>query len=321
MSVEPVIEQRPGASVAAWVTFRAARMLLRPLMTCWPLTSWGLAPLPLIDTAAELLPALRGTQREAVALPGCRAEWVRAAGVSEDGEGAVLYFHGGAFLACGVATHRREVTRISAATGLPVLSVGYRQLPKVGLSGSAEDCLAAYQWLLAEGFDPARIVFAGDSAGGLLAFWTALAARDSGVPVPGGIVALSPLLELDPATVYPNAARDAYAPIFRQPLLLRLLDVADPELSPARQNLAGLPPVLIITAESEALRCDAELMAERLSAADVPCELQVWEGQVHAFPVLGNLLPESRAAIAEIGRFVRGLIEIADDGDLTALAG
>ena len=326
MSVEPVVDQRPGPSIQAWLTFQAARVILRPLLTCWPLTPLGLLPLPLIDTAAGLLPGPRGARYERVQLPNCWGERTMAEGVRDDA--VVLYFHGGAFLTCGVATHRREVTRISAACGLPVLSVAYRQLPAVGLAQSVEDCFRAYEGLLDQGLDANRVVLAGDSAGGHLAFSTALAARNAGLPMPAGIVALSPWLELDPTAkqAHPNACRDAYAPVSRLAALIRLLADGtdpDPSLSPVNQDLSGLPPTLIMTSESEMLRCDAELMANRLGAADVPCELQVWHGQVHAFPVLGNLLPESRAAIREVGRFVRVAIGQATFGEdtLTALAG
>ncbi len=331
MHVEPVIDQRAGGSAQSWLVFRAARLLLRPLLTYWPLTSWGLLPLPLLDSVAGLLPMPRGVRSTRVGFAGFRAEWVWADGVSAPGEshgdrtgqgsgadGAVVYFHGGAFLAGGLATHRREVARIAAACGVPVLSVAYRQLPVVGVAGSLDDCGTVYRWVLDQGFDPTKLVLAGDSAGGFLAFATALAARDEGLPVPGGIVALSPWLDLDATakTAHPNAARDAYAPVSRLPRLTTLLaggPEIDPALSPINQDLTGLPPVLIMTAESEMLRCDAELMTERLAEAGVPVVLQVWDGQVHAFPILGNLLPESRAAIAEVAAFVRQAIAAAEE--------
>lgn len=333
MHVEPVIDQRAGGSAQSWLVFRAARLLLRPLLTYWPLTSWGLLPLPLLDSVAELLPMPRGVRSTRVGFAGFRAEWVWAEGVpapdeSNGDSGAVIYFHGGAFLAGGLATHRREVARIAAACGVPVLSVAYRQLPVVGVAGSLDDCGTVYRWVLARGFDPAKLVLAGDSAGGFLAFATALAARDEGLSVPGGIVALSPWLDLDATakTTHPNASRDAYAPVSRLPRLTTLLaggPEVDPALSPINQDLAGLPPVLIMTAESEMLRCDAELMTERLAEAGVPVVLQVWDGQVHAFPILGNLLPESRQAIAEVAAFVRQTITAANEttDGWSALAG
>lgn len=307
-AVEPVVDHRDGVSIRARVVYAAARLMLRPLLTYWPLNPLGMVPLPLVDGLAELLPNPHDTDFERVELPGFRGEWARAESVEEDG--AVLYFHGGAFVACGLATHRHEVAKISGSAGLPVLSVAYRQLPTVPLAGSLLDCLAAYRHLLDSGLDPSRIVFAGDSAGGHLAFATALTARHEGLPQPAGIVALSPWLDFDATAklAHPNAARDAYAPVSRLPFLTKLClgkGAVDPLASPVNCNLTGLPPVLLLAAEDEMLRCDAELMAERLAAAGVPCTLQIWAGQVHAFPVLGDLLPESRAAIHEIGAFIR----------------
>lgn len=325
VSVEAVVDQRTGVSVRARVVHGAARLMLRPLLTYWPLTSWGMWPLPIIEQAAGLLPPPRGVAFEPVDFGGFRGEWVRPEGPASDG--VVLYFHGGAFVTGGVATHRYEVAMIAAECGLPVLSVAYRQLPTVRLSGSVEDCLSVYRSLLADGHLPDRIVFAGDSAGGHLAFATALAARAEGLPGPAGIVALSPWLDFDPATklAHPNAATDAYAPASRLPLLARLLGAdptLDPASSPVNGDLSGLPPVLLVVASGEVLRCDAELMAARLAAAGVPCTLQVWEGQIHAFPVLGPLLPESRAAIGEVARFVTSLVGVtADVQSGVALAG
>lgn len=325
MSVDAVVDQHTGVSVRARCVFTAARLMLRPLLTYWPLTGVGLWPLPLIETAAGLLPAPRGASFEPVDFGGYRGEWVRVP-TQEPSGGAVLYFHGGAFISCGIATHRPVVARIAAASGLPVLSVAYRQLPTVRLSGSVEDCLAVYRRLLDEGYAAERIIFAGDSAGGHLAFATALAAEAEDLPRPAGIVALSPWLDFDSAgkLAHPNARRDAYAPVTRLPTLARLLGAdpaLDPNCSPVNSDLSGLPPVLLIAAEGEMLRCDAELMAERLAAADVPCTLQLWEGQVHAFPVLVDLVPEAGAAVAEIGGFIRGLVAPATTQDMTALAG
>jgi acetyl esterase/lipase len=136
------------------------------------------------------------------------------------------------------------------------------------------------------------------------------------LPQPAGIIALSPWLDFDSTAkaAHPNAAKDAYAPVSRLAFLAKLcLGKAeiDPLASPVNRDLADLPPVLLLAAEDEMLRCDAELMAERLAAAGVPCTLQIWAGQVHAFPVLGDLLPESRAAIHEIGTFIRDVTAAA----------
>jgi acetyl esterase/lipase len=73
-------------------------------------------------------------------------------------------------------------------------------------------------------------------------------------------------------------------------------------------------------AANEILRYDAELMTERLEAAGVPAELHVWQGQIHAFPVLAHLLPESRAALDRIAAFVTDVVAAAraEDTELTS---
>lgn len=289
-----------------------ARTFLRPAMRWWPLTPVTMAPITWLDQAMRLLPKPRGVAFEPARFDGYTGEWARATDARDDG--AVLYFHGGAFLFCGLGTHRGIAAMLSTAARVPVLSVAYRQLPKVPLLGTIEDCLDAYRSLLDAGYAPDRIVFAGDSAGGHLAYATALRAMANGLPRPGGLVAISPWLDLDATAklAHENARKDAYIPSARLESVAAMcaggVIPLDRMLSPINHDLSELPPSLIIVAEGEILRADGELMAERLAAAGVPCELQVWPGQVHAFPVLTHLVPESRAAVQGIGGFVRSVL-------------
>ena len=297
-----------GATYRARLVYAAARTVARPVMKAWPICRPGFVAASTLDVAMRFTPKPRYARVEPVEFDGFLGEWVRAPECDE--ESPILYFHGGAFIFCGLNTHRRGVARLAEATGRPVLSVAYRQLPVAPMSRSIADCIEAYNRLLDDGRDPAKIVFAGDSAGGYLVFAVALAARDAGLPMPGGLVALSPLLDFYSQDVltHPNLRRDAYLPGDRIARLARAFaaggEPLDPASAPLQQDLAGLPPSMIVVAASEALRVDAESMAARLDVAGVRCSLRVWRGQVHAFPVLGNLVPESRAAIADIASFV-----------------
>ncbi|MFI0357570.1 alpha/beta hydrolase [Actinomadura sp. 9N407] len=308
--MEPLVESRPGTTLRSRLTARGLRMTIGPVLSHWPLSPRGLRPAFAIDLAAPLaLPAPRWAAVERLDFTDFPAEWVRAPG-AEDGR-AVLYFHGGGFFSCGLRTHRRMIARISAASGAPVLSVAYRRLPAVPLAVSVADCVAAYRRLLDDGIPPERIVVAGDSAGGFLAFAAILRAMEEGLPSPAGIVALAPLTDLDHTAkvAHANAALDAYLPARRVQRLAELLAGAegplDPLLSPVNGGLAGLPPVLIQVGSTEMLLPDAELMARRLAEAGVPCRLQVWEGQMHVFQVFADLVPEGLAALHEVGAFVR----------------
>lgn len=313
----PVLRRQRTAAKASYrsrALYAAAWTAGHSVFRVVPLNPRTMAHLGRLDVLASRAPAPRYASVEPVSFDGFEAEWVRARGATD--EGTVLYFHGGGFFFGGLNTHRRGVARISANSSLPVLSVAYRQLPTTPIAGSIADCITAYQHLLDSGVPADKIVFAGDSAGGYLAFATAMRARELGLPIPAGIVAASPLLDIDSSArmQHPNVRREAYIPVNRFPALTELW-TGDPErheppVSPINEDPTGLPPSLIMAAESEILRLDAETMAHRLWDAGVACKLQIWERQVHAFPVLGHLTPETKAALVQIGRFVREVTKL-----------
>ncbi|BDT93111.1 MULTISPECIES: alpha/beta hydrolase [Nocardia] len=315
---EPGVVMNPkGPSAQSRLLLATCMGVVRPVLRTFPVTK---ATIPVgaatVDGLARLRPRPYGIDREQVSLHRLRLEIIRPAGAARAlRHGAVLYMHGGGFAICSTRSHRPIAASLARRTGLPVINVEYRQLPGTRIADSVRDCLAAYRWLLRHGADPARIIFAGDSAGGYLTFATALLAVESGLPVPAGLVGLSPLLDLDYGAKrdYVNVARDPYIPLSALEAVVRIgaeVDgVLDPALSPVNAVLSALPPVLLIAAEDEVLRFDSELMAQRLTAAGVPNALELWRGQVHAFMSIAPNLPESRAALARVSRFVRACIE------------
>ncbi|WP_405133955.1 alpha/beta hydrolase [Nocardia sp. NBC_01388] len=317
-SADPVINP-DSVSVYARTLEAACRATIRPAGEMMTLSAGAMPVVSgVINTLAKLRPAPRGVEREQVRLNGFRMEIVRPAGArSSMSEGVVMYMHGGGFFLCGLDTHRPVVAAIARRTGMPVVSVEYRQLPDTDISGSVTDCLTAYKWLLGHGVPASRIVFAGDSAGGYMTFATALRARDAGLPVPAGLVGLCPALNLDctEKRAHPNYHRDSLIPLSALESVVKLgAEVdgrLDPQLSPVNNVLAGLPPALLIVAEDEVLRHDSELMAQRLAASGVPATLEIWRGQVHAFMAIFPSMPESRAALAHVAQFVRARIESA----------
>ena len=306
--VGPVIETLPGSSRGARVLGPLLYRTLRQLMNRMRLTPRVLRLTYLVDYLGVLLPAPRGSRVRKVAFHDFRAELVTGRGV-RGSDSTVLYFHGGGFFSCGLRSHRRLVARISRAAGVPVLSVAYRQLPEVNLAVTVADCLTAYRLLLSRGYQGHQVMFAGDSAGGYLTFAVALRAIAAGLPAPGGIVALSPWLDLDctHSSVHPNSAGDPYIPVHRIADLAALLRGADsdPLESLLDADLSALPPVLIQVGSIEVLLSDAELMTAALAAAGVPVRLQIWQRQVHVFQAFADVVAEGHLAIDEIGRFVR----------------
>ncbi|ULP46532.1 alpha/beta hydrolase [Mycolicibacter virginiensis] len=284
----------------------ASRFVVKNLVRAWAIRPDLAWPLASVDRLAGMVPHRQIARVERFRLGYCVAEQIQAAGVST--ERAILYLHGGAFLTCGLNTHRSLVTRLSRAADASVLNIDYRMLPAHRIADAVDDGLSGLRWLLRRGYHPEQIVIAGDSAGGYLAFMTALAAAQSDLMKPAGIATVSPFTDADPTAKlqHRNARRCAMFPCEALMAFTRYLLRAR-AASPMDADLSLLPPVAIHASTDELLLPDAEAMAQRLDAAGVRCDLHLWEGQVHDFPLAADVLPEGRRAIRYLGDFVKDI--------------
>ena len=294
-------------------------LTLRPvlgLLTCigllinriWP-AGLQRAHLDIIDRPLRLIRALPGTVVTPERLPHCAGEWV-VSPASADSDRVIIYFHGSALVTLGLNSHRRFVSKLSAATGAQVLNVGYRLAPQASIEEAVEDGLDAYRHALALGFEPGRIVLAGDSAGGLIAADTALAIRDAGLVVPAGQVLLSALTSADMDLKY-LALRDHKDVLFPFMTVKFIYDVfatvngtRPVPIMPAEASAAGLGPFLLQIGTDEMLRNDTFVLADQLTAAGVPVWVQVWDKAMHMFQLTFDVNPDARRAVAEIASFV-----------------
>ncbi len=265
--------------------------------------------LDVIDAPMRLLRPLRGTIVTPSRLPDCPAEWVVAPGC-HDSDRVIIYFHGSALVTLGLNTYRRFASKLSAATGARVFNVGYRLAPRASIDEAVADGLEAYRFVLATGVPPERIVFAGDSAGGLIAADTAIAARDAGLPVPAGQVLLSALTSADMEIKY-EAIKEHFDVLFPASTVKFIYDVfatvngtREVPVMPAETNMTGLGPFLLQVGTHEMLRNDTFVLADRLAVDGVPVWVQVWDKTMHMFQLYFDLSPDAQHAIAEIASFV-----------------
>jgi acetyl esterase/lipase len=243
---------------------------------------------------------------------------VRAAGVlpADGSRRVVLYTHGGGFLTCGPNTHDRLVTTLSKYADAPVLVMNYRMMPRHSIGEALDDCIDGYRWLRVQGYEPDRIVLAGDSAGGYLSLSLAQRLLTDGEKV-AAVACMSPLMLIAkrPRRVDPNVRRDA---MFSAKAFDAFCDLiakagrrhttdARPEgiYEPLDHIEAGLPRTLIHVSGSEVLLYDARLAARRLAAAEVPVELRVWPGQMHVFQIAAPMVPEANRSLRQIGDYIR----------------
>jgi acetyl esterase/lipase len=255
----------------------------------------------------------------AVSANGVRAAWIGAPDAAPDR--AVLFFHGGGFQMGSLDTHRTLMANIADASGCRVLGVDYRLAPEHRFPAPVEDALAAYDWLVGEGFMPAQIALVGDSAGGGLALALLLALKARGAALPAAAAVMSPWTDME-ASGHSYETRAAADPIHQRPMIQALAraylgrdgDPRDPLASPIHGDLAGLPPLLIQVGDRETVLDDAAILAERAKAAGVDATLEIWDGMIHVFQLYAAELPQARAALDRIGGFLRRHLDVATGG-------
>lgn len=169
-----------------------------------------------------------------------------------------------------------------------------------------------YGWLLAAGYQPSEIAFAGDSSGANIATAAALALKRDGQPLPAAIVAFSPWYDMEATgkTFDSNAAADVA--ISREivltfgPVFLGGHSPSDPLANPLYSDPGGLPPVFLTCGSHETLLDNAEQFAERGRRAGVDVVLQIGDGMQHVYQLMAGRVPEADASIAEAGNWLRG---------------
>lgn len=224
----------------------------------------------------------------------------------------VVYFHGGGWVIADKNVYDGGARGIARQADAIVISVDYRQAPEFKFPAAWDDAFAAYQWAHANAArlqgDPERMALAGESAGGNLALATAIAVRDSGLAQPLHVLAVYPVTQTSTTTAsyIENALAQplnrAMVHWFVDKLVRSEKDLKDPRLQLIDANLAGLPPVTLITARIDPLRSDSLKLADALDDAGVPVELRDYEGVTHEFFGAAAVLEKARQAQAYAGQ-------------------
>lgn len=230
----------------------------------------------------------------------------------------LVHFHGGGWTICDLETHDPSCRNLANAAGCAVLAVDYRLAPEAKFPAAVEDCYAATCWAAenaaALGADPARIAVGGDSAGANLSAVVAQLVRDRGGPRLVHQLLVYPATDLTFETPYPSQSENAEGYFltlamihwFTDHYLARPEDAKNPLVSPLlARDLSGLAPATVITAELDPLRDEGEAYAAKLREAGVPVALRRWDGMIHGFFAMSDMLDRAREAVAWAGERLR----------------
>ena len=250
-----------------------------------------------------------GTQFERLNAGGVAAEMISRE--DSDPGRVTVYVHGGGYVIGSVRTHRVLMSRLAAASGGKVLGLEYRLAPEFLFPAPVQDSLAAYQWLLGQSYEPGKISFAGDSAGGGLSVAALVAIRYAGEPMAGAGVCISPWVDMEGLgeSIISNAEVDPVVQKegleFMAGLYLGDRDRRTPLAAPLYADLRELPPILIQVGGDETLLDDSTRLTAKLKESNVPVELEVWEDMFHVWHAFAPILPEGQQAIEQAGEFIK----------------
>jgi acetyl esterase len=233
---------------------------------------------------------------------------------------AVVYFHGGGWVLGDAETHDRLIREIAHGANAALIFVEYSRAPEARYPVAIEEGYAVMKWVYETGrminVDSSRIAVAGDSAGGNIATAVTLLAKERGGPKLRFQVLFYPVMAARFDTIsYDQFAHGHFLTReamkwfwnhYAQNTATRDKLTASP-LRATAEELRGLPPALIITAECDVLRDEGEAYAVKLKEAGVPVIVTRYPGMIHDFVMLNALsaTPGARAAINEANEALR----------------
>ena len=218
----------------------------------------------------------------------------------------IVFFHGGGWVIGDLETHDSACRMLAEETGQVVIAVDYRLAPEYPYPAPMQDSYEAFCWIHAHSsdlnIDNQKLSVAGDSAGGNLAAVICLRARDESGPAISHQLLIYPVTDAAMDTVSYRDNGEGY--MLSEATMVWFFDHyaaqdvrQDHLVSPLlAKDLSGLPPATIITAEFDPLRDEGEAYAKRLTEAGVSTELKRFDGQIHGFFTMTDVMPEARQA-------------------------
>lgn len=232
---------------------------------------------------------------------------------------ALMYFHGGGFTVGNIRTHDTLCRVLSSHSGCAVVSVDYRLAPAHKFPTASNDAWDAFSFLAREGadlgIDTRRLAVGGDSAGGTLAAVCAILARDAGLPL-----ALQMLI-YPGTTAHQDTAshrRHADGPLLTQAMIDYFFaqyvrtdaDRDDWRFAPLlADDVDGVAPAWIGLAECDPVVDEGIAYADKLRAAGVPVDLEIYRGVIHEFIKMGRAIPEALQAQEDAARALREALQ------------
>lgn len=223
----------------------------------------------------------------------------------------VLQLHGGGYIGKLKNAYRSFAKNYSDMRGgIRVFSADYRVAPQDPYPAALQDAYQSYCFLLNLGYAGNQIILAGDSAGGGLCLALCAYLREKGRPMPAAAVLMSPWTDLTAsgASYKENYTKDPLFGNTKESMIYNgeyygSHDPSDPYISPLFGEFTGFPPMLFQVGSIEMLLSDTTEAVKKARKAGCWVKETVYEGMFHVFQMGMMMMPESKRAWKEIGRY------------------
>lgn len=235
-----------------------------------------------------------------------------------------MFFHGGGWVLGDYPTHERLIRDLVVGSGAAAIYVDYTPSPEARYPTAINQAYAATKWVADNGskigVDGSHLAVAGNSVGGNMAAVVALKAKAAGTPKLRFQLLLWPVTDAN----FNNASYNQFAEghFLTRGMMEWFWDnyTSDPKqrneiyASPLRaslEQLQGLPPALVQTAEMDVLRDEGEAYARRLNAAGVAVTSVRYNGMIHDYGLLNVVaeVPAVRSAMDQAAQALKNSLK------------
>ena len=242
-------------------------------------------------------------------------EWVKP-DFAHNPQYVILYAHGGGYTCGGLGYARILAAKLAVATGFSVVSFEYRLAPEHKYPAPLEDGMKVWKYLMEKGYEPNKVLLAGDSAGGNLVLCMTMKLIKEELVSPKGLILFSPWTDMTATSKSYEKYKEKdpiltkeYVEGVRNAFVGEDVDFADPKYSPLYGDFTSFPPTFIMVGRNEILLEDSVQLQKKILKAGGEAIIDIEKDGWHVYQQMP--LPIATRAMKRVADYVSNIIYVS----------